>query len=73
MMMRPSALRPSARATKCPATECPGDQVSSNQVPNGHRVPSDPKSIQIKPKGGRKLLPPVKGGTQLWDGAPDLT
>jgi hypothetical protein len=22
-------------------------------------VPSDPKSFQIKPKGGRKLLPPV--------------
>ena len=27
--------------------------------PSGHRVSSNPKLIQIKPKGGRKLLPPV--------------
>ena len=58
-------------ATECLATECPCDPVPSNRVPNetecpwgpvptGHRGPRDPKSIQIKPKGGRKLLPPVR-------------
>ena len=45
--------RPSAQVTEC---HC--DRVPSDRVPNGHWVPSDPKSIQIKPKGGRKLLPP---------------
>ena len=28
------------------------------------RVPSDPRSIQIKPKGGRELLPPVRWSSQ---------
>ena len=62
--------------TECPAPECPANRVPTrlsaqrssarateypaDRVPNGHRVPSDPKSIQIKPKGGRKLLPPVR-------------
>ena len=54
-MLRLSAQRPSAQPT-----ECPQDRVPSARVPIGHRVPSDSKSIQIKPKGGRKLLPPVR-------------
>ena len=51
--------RPSAKAPKCPgarAPKCPGGQVPRLPSAHGDQVPSDPKSIHIKLKGGGKLL-----------------
>ena len=48
-------------ATDCLATDCPGrPSAQGDRVPNGTWVTSNPKSFQIKPKGARKLLPPVR-------------
>ena len=61
--MRPSEKQQSAHRDRVPRTSAQrpnGTEFPGERVPNGHRVPSNPKSIQIKMKGGCKLLTTVR-------------